>query len=549
MPPAASREAPTPAGALVERYAEYLLVRRGLAAETVRGYCNTARAFLADRERIAGDLALGALDVAAINDYLLRRSRRGSIASSKAAVTGLRSLLRFLHVQGLIDRDLAVAVAPVATWRLASLVRALDADSVGRLLDSCDRATAVGRRDFAILLLLSRLGLRIGEVAALRLDDLDWRAGELVVRGKRSRQERLPLPVDVGEAVAVWLRDGRPDCQSRFVFIRARAPHDGLHPSALTSVVHRACRRAGVPRVGAHRLRHTAATEMLRAGTSLREVGQVLRHRSSEVTSIYAKVDRARAERGRPAVARSGGMTALAHHIDDYLAIRRASASSSPASTAYSATSSRSSTPPAPRRSRSSSRCGGQRRRRGRPRLSGAADARGARVCALSARHRSGHRDPAARAAARAPAPPDAAHLQRGRDRGADGRAARTLRPPLRAATIETLIGLLACTGLRVSEAFALDRADIDTDNRLLRIRDSKFGKSREVLVHDGTLAALHAYLARRDQLAPRRRSRLRIRLKRGSAPEPQRHAAGLRPDPPGGRRHRLIPGPLATGT
>lgn len=291
VPPAGSREAPTPAGALVERYAEYLLVGRGLAAETVRGYCNTARAFLADRERIAGDLALGALDVVAVNDYLLGRSRRGSIASSKAVVTALRSLLRFLYLEGLIDRDLAVAVASVANWRLASLVRALDADSVARLLGSCDRGTAVGRRDFAILLLLSRLGLRIGEVAALRLDDFDWRAGALVVCGKGSSQERLPLPVDVGEAVAAWLQHGRPECRSRFVFTRARAPHDGLHASALTSVVHRACSRAGLPRVGAHRLRHTAATEMLRAGSSLRDVGQVLRHRSSEITSIYAKVD------------------------------------------------------------------------------------------------------------------------------------------------------------------------------------------------------------------------------------------------------------------
>jgi integrase/recombinase XerD len=195
-------------------------------------------------------------------------------------------------VEGLIDRDVAVAVAPVANWRLASLVKALDASNVARLLASCDRGTAVGRRDLAILLLLSRLGLRIGEVAALRLDDLDWRAGEFVVCGKGSRRERLPLPVDVGEALAAWLQDGRPDCQSRFVFTRARAPHDGLHPSALTSVAHRACGRAGLPRVGAHRLRHTAATEMLRAGSSRREVGQVLRHRSSEVTSIYAKVDR-----------------------------------------------------------------------------------------------------------------------------------------------------------------------------------------------------------------------------------------------------------------
>lgn len=292
VPPEGSREAPTPAGAMLDRYAEYLRVRRGLAAETVRCYCNTARAFLADRERIAGDVALGSLDVAAINDYLLRYSRRSSVCSAKAVVTGLRSLLRFLLLEGLIDRDLAVAVPSVAQWRLASLVKALDAVSVARLLGSCDPSTAVGRRDFAILMLLSRLGLRIGEVAALRLEHVDWRAGELVVCGKGSRRERLPLPVDVGEAIVAWLRDGRPHCQSRFVFTRVRAPHECLHPSSLNDVVHRACKRAGLPEVGAHRLRHTAATEMLRAGSSLREVGQVLRHRSSETTSIYAKVDR-----------------------------------------------------------------------------------------------------------------------------------------------------------------------------------------------------------------------------------------------------------------
>ena len=292
VPSAGSRDAPTPAGALLERYADYLLFRRGLSRETVRGYCNTARAFLAEREDACGELALEQLDSAAINEYLLRASARVSVCSAKAIVTGLRSLLRFLQLEGLLDRDLAVAVPSVAKWRLASLVKALDASSVARLLDSCDRQTAVGRRDFAILLLLSRLGLRIGEVAALRLEDLDWRAGEIVVRGKGSRGERLPLPVDVGEAIVGWLRDGRPACEGRFVFTRARAPYQGLHPSSLNGVVHRACRRAGLPEVGPHRLRHTAATQMLRAGASLREVGQVLRHRDSEVTSIYAKVDR-----------------------------------------------------------------------------------------------------------------------------------------------------------------------------------------------------------------------------------------------------------------
>ncbi|MGO9955499.1 MAG: site-specific integrase [Solirubrobacteraceae bacterium] len=291
-PPAGSREAPTPAGALLERYADYLLVRRGVSSSTTRNYCNHARAFLADRERVADDLALVTLDPAVINEYLLRESRRVSVSATQAAALALRSLLRFLQLEGVIDHDLAVAVPSVAKWRLASLVRAVDGSVVARLLDSCDRGTATGARDFAILMLLSRLGLRIGEVAALRLEDMDWRGGELVINGKGSRQERLPLPVDVGEAIVAWLRAGRPDCDSRFVFTRARAPHARLHPSSLNGVVARACRRAGLPPVAAHQLRHTAATDMLRAGSSLREVGQVLRHRSTEITSIYAKVDR-----------------------------------------------------------------------------------------------------------------------------------------------------------------------------------------------------------------------------------------------------------------
>ena len=171
-------------------------------------------------------------------------------------------------------------------------MKALDARSVRRLLSSCDRRTRVGRRDFAVLTVLSRLGLRAGEVAALRLVDVDWRAGELLIRGKGSRQERLPVPADVGEALAGWLARGRPRCESVFLFTRLRAPHGGLSGGAVSQIVRRACPRAGLPIVSAHRLRHTAATEMLRAGGNLTEVGQVLRHRGRDVTSIYAKVDR-----------------------------------------------------------------------------------------------------------------------------------------------------------------------------------------------------------------------------------------------------------------
>jgi integrase len=165
---------------------------------------------------------------------------------------------------------------------------------VARLLASCDRRTTFGRRDYAVLTVLARLGLRAGEVAALELADIDWRAGELVVRGKGRREERLPLPADVGEAVAGWLRRGRPRCECATVFTRVRAPHRRLTTSAVSHIVRAACARAGLPAVHAHRLRHTAATEMLRAGASLTEVGQVLRHASVLTTAIYAKVDHGR---------------------------------------------------------------------------------------------------------------------------------------------------------------------------------------------------------------------------------------------------------------
>jgi site-specific recombinase XerD len=164
---------------------------------------------------------------------------------------------------------------------------------VVRLLDSCDLGTAVGRRDHAMLTLLVRLGLRAGEVAALELGDFDWRRGEVIIRGKGDRQEPLPLPVDVGEAVSSYLHDARPRVQCRRLFLRVRAPLDGeLTASCVKEVVRQACRRAGLAPVGAHRLRHTAATELLRAGATLAEVGQVLRHRSLGTTAIYAKVDR-----------------------------------------------------------------------------------------------------------------------------------------------------------------------------------------------------------------------------------------------------------------
>jgi integrase len=292
-PGSAATEPSTPAEALIERYSADLLQRRGLAPSSVRNYVGVARAFLSDRERVNnGELALFELDVAAVSEFVLRESQRCSVGSAKCMVTRLRAFLRFLQVADEVNQALAGAVPSVASWRLASLVKALDARSVARLRASCDRRTRVGRRDFAILTLLSRLGLRAGEVAALRLSDVQWRAGEVMIRGKGSRHERLPLPADVGETLAAWLSSGRPHCGSVFVFTRLRAPHGGLSSGAISQIVRRACQRAGLPLVGAHRLRHTAATEMLRAGGSLTEVGQVLRHRGQDVTSIYAKVDR-----------------------------------------------------------------------------------------------------------------------------------------------------------------------------------------------------------------------------------------------------------------
>jgi integrase/recombinase XerD len=276
---------------LIERYRHYLVRERGLAARTVVGYEATTRLFLTGRMSTEG-LDLAGLGGADVTRFVLRESRRRNVGSAKYLVTGLRSLLRFLHLEGAAPA-LAEAVPTVAGWRGAALPRALDPRQVAQLLASGDLGTAIGRRDHAMLTLLVRLGLRAGEVAALRLDDVDWRRGELVIRGKGDRQERLPLPADVGEALSAYLVDGRPPVGCRRLFLRARAPFDvGLTSGGVQSAVRLACARTGITPAGAHRLRHTAATELLRAGASLTEVAQVLRHRSLATSTIYAQVDR-----------------------------------------------------------------------------------------------------------------------------------------------------------------------------------------------------------------------------------------------------------------
>jgi site-specific recombinase XerD len=276
---------------LLEGYRRYLSIERGLSDHTVLdAYEPAARLFLAGRERPDG-LGLERFCAADVSSFLARECPRRSVSGARDLVCALRSLLRYLQVAGLIEAPLVWAVPSVADLRDRTLPRGLEPTAVRRLLVSCDRRRLVGRRDYAILLLLARLGLRAGEVAAIGLDDVEWRRGELLVRGKGSRQDLLPLPVDVGEAIVSYLRR-RPRCECRALFLRVTAPRGALDRSTVGWVVRSACDRAGLARVGAHRLRHTAATEMLRAGASLAEIGQVLRHREQKTTAIYAKVDR-----------------------------------------------------------------------------------------------------------------------------------------------------------------------------------------------------------------------------------------------------------------
>jgi len=278
-----------PADQLAARFGEYLARERGLAVDSIRSYTGVARRFLA--EAGIGDGVEG-LTAAEVTGFARRECGRRGVASAKATVTGMRALLRFLYLDGQIPAPLAGAVLPAACWQLAALPQGVSAADLARLMNSCDRRTVAGRRDVAVLLLLARLGLRAGEVAALELGDINWRQGEITVRGKGSRRDSLPLPADVGEAVAGWLAGGRPgNAACPAVFVRLRPPHGQLASTSVSFVVRRACARAGIAAAGAHRLRHTAATQMLGAGGTLAEIGQVLRHARPGTTAIYAKAD------------------------------------------------------------------------------------------------------------------------------------------------------------------------------------------------------------------------------------------------------------------
>jgi site-specific recombinase XerD len=283
----------TPKAGLMRDFEAFLHSERGLSSSTVVSYLPVVRCFL---DGLFGRkaLRLDQLQPQDLHGFVLREIQRVSRSHGKGVVTALRSFLRFLLQRGAIQTDLAATLPGVATWRLSHLPKSLPPEQVERLLVCCDRNSPTGKRDHAILLLLARLGLRAGEVVAMTLEDLDWERGEIVVRGKGQRLDRLPLPADVGAALARYLCDARPACATRRVFIRMQAPLQGLAgPTAVCCIVRRALRRAGLdPEFkGAHLLRHSLATDLLRRGASLSEIGQLLRHRQPTTTQIYAKVD------------------------------------------------------------------------------------------------------------------------------------------------------------------------------------------------------------------------------------------------------------------
>jgi site-specific recombinase XerD len=280
--------------AIERRFRNYLLVERGLAEVSAETYVIRARPFLVDRIQ-RDHLDLASLTAAEVSAFAASWLPRLSKAPARSTVTALRALLSFLHATGVVPTPLAVVVPTVASWTLAGLPIGLTPAQVQDLLAACDQSTAVGRRDFAAVTLLTRLGLRAGEVAALTLDDIDWRTGTLTIHGKANSHEQLPLPVDVGSALSRYLEHGRPTgAASRAVFIRAKAPYRALDHKSISTMVSRRAGRAGLGTVHAHRLRHTLATDVLSRGASLDEVGQLLRHRSRGSTAIYAKVDLSR---------------------------------------------------------------------------------------------------------------------------------------------------------------------------------------------------------------------------------------------------------------
>jgi len=293
IPPPTQVVDDSPLAHIERKYARFLASERGLSPATLANYLPIVRRFLMVRFN-DGAVELGELCPQDAHRFVLRHARRGSRSRAQLMVTALRSFFRFLYQRGEITNDVAGALPTVANWRLSQVPKSLTPSQVESLLESCDRRTPIGRRDYAILLLLARLGLRSGEIVGLTLDDVDWEVGVLTVHGKGDRREELPLPEEVGDALVSYLRQDRPCCTSRRVFIRQHAPHQGFATSvAICDVVRRALERTGLnpPFKGAHLLRHSLATNMLHGGASLGEIGDILRHCRPETTQIYAKVD------------------------------------------------------------------------------------------------------------------------------------------------------------------------------------------------------------------------------------------------------------------
>ena len=294
-PPSLPSLPPSASEAVLIRFRHYLTVERSLTPAVVNAYSHWVRPFVdhfADQDEDVTFTQLRAVDV---TGFLTANLPRLSRKSAQMTACALRSFLRFLHVQGMTQVALAEAVPAVGFWKLSGLPQALSPSQVQGLLDACDRSTPVGRRDFAVITVLARLGLRSNEVSVLRLEDVDWASGTVAIHGKGNRIDKLPLPVDVGQALVGYLRQGRPTgIPVRTVFVRAVAPFTPLGPSSVSYIVGRVAQRAGLGKIYAHRLRHTAATRTLNAGATLEEVAQLLRHASPATTVIYAKTDLSR---------------------------------------------------------------------------------------------------------------------------------------------------------------------------------------------------------------------------------------------------------------
>lgn len=284
----------TPQDRIFGEFADYLRQERGLAPSSIVSHMPFIRRLL---HELCPDGAsdLSKISQADIIRYVERHAWDGSVDSGKAMCWSLRAFLRYLRYKGLTRLALAGCVPSIRRWKLASLPTYLSVAQVQKTLDSCDRTTAMGRRDYAILMMLAKLGLRASEVATLTLDDIDWRSGEMLIRAKGRQRAQMPMPPDVGAAVVVYLRDGRPASSCRRLFLRTVAPHVGFASGcAITMIAKTALERAdvrGYAHQGAHIFRHSLATELLRSGATLSEIGQLLRHKDHDTTRIYAKVD------------------------------------------------------------------------------------------------------------------------------------------------------------------------------------------------------------------------------------------------------------------